>query len=219
MATYVLIHGGGGTAAGWALVAGELRKRGHDVVSMDLPCDDPSAGWSDYTDAVVDVVGERSDLVVVAHSAGGFIAPLVCDRLPVELLVFVAGMVPATGETFMEWWTNTGYEAATDGWSGDETDIFYHDVPPELATADMQRGEGREHVPDEPWPVVKWPNVPVRYLLCRYDRCFPPEFTRRVVRERLDLVPDEMDGGHMAMLSRPEELASRLDNYWKRNDV
>jgi pimeloyl-ACP methyl ester carboxylesterase len=217
MATYVIIHGGGGTAAGWALVTAELRERGHDVVAMDLPCDDPSAGWSDYADTVVDAVGERTDLVVVAHSAGGFIAPLVCDRLPVELIVFVAGMIPAPGETFMQWWTNTGYEATTGGWSGDETDIWYHDVPPELAAADMQRDEGREHVPDEPWPVVKWPDVPTRYLLCRDDRCFPPEFTRRLVRERLNLVPDEMDGGHLVYLSRPEELASRLDAYWKEN--
>jgi pimeloyl-ACP methyl ester carboxylesterase len=65
--------------------------------------------------------------------------------------------------------------------------------------------------------VVKWPDVPTRYLLCRDDRCFPPEFTRRLVRERLNLVPDEMDGGHLVYLSRPEELASRLDAYWKEN--
>ncbi|MGI8948999.1 MAG: alpha/beta hydrolase [Ornithinimicrobium sp.] len=214
MATYVLIHGGGGTAAGWALVADELRKRGHDVVAMDLPCDALSAGWSDYVDTVVDAAGERSDLVVVAHSAGGFIAPLVCDRLPVDLLVFVAGMIPVPGETFMQWWTNTGHE-----FPDSDVDIFYHDVPPDLAAADMERGEGRHHFPEGTWPMEKWPDVPAKYLLCRDDRCFNARFARRVVRERLNLIPDEMDGGHMAMLGRPEELASRLDNYWKeRND-
>jgi hypothetical protein len=34
------------------------------------------------------------------------------------------------------------------------------------------------------------------------------------VRERLGIVPDEMDGGHLSALSRPQELAARLDGYW-----
>jgi hypothetical protein len=34
-----------------------------------------------------------------------------------------------------------------------------------------------------------------------------------VVVERLGIVPDEMDGGHLPALSRPKELASRLEAY------
>jgi hypothetical protein len=37
---------------------------------------------------------------------------------------------------------------------------------------------------------------------------------RRVSRERLGTIPDEMDGGHLVALSRPEELAGRFDAYW-----
>lgn len=147
MTTFVLIHGGGGTASGWDLVASELIEHGHEMVAVDLPCNDPSAGWPDYTDAVVKAVGELTDLVVVAHSAGGFVAPLVCERVPATLLVLVAGMVPATGETFEQWWTNTGHEFPE---GNDDFDIFYHDVPPELAAADMELGEGREHFTSEP---------------------------------------------------------------------
>jgi hypothetical protein len=33
------------------------------------------------------------------------------------------------------------------------------------------------------------------------------------VRERLGIVPDEMDGGHCPFLSRPKELADRLEAY------
>ena len=152
MATFVLIHGGGGTASGWDLVADELAECGHDTVAMDLPCDEPSAGWSEYTDAVVDAMRGRDECVVVSHSAGGFVAPLVCDRVPSELMAFVAGMVPAPGETFMGWWTNTGYEEETGGFSED-LDVFYHDVPPDLAAADREGGEGREYFPKEPWPL------------------------------------------------------------------
>jgi hypothetical protein len=33
------------------------------------------------------------------------------------------------------------------------------------------------------------------------------------VRARLGFDPDEMEGGHLNMLSRPVELAERLDAY------
>jgi pimeloyl-ACP methyl ester carboxylesterase len=44
VATFALIHGGGGTAWDWHLVAPVLRECGHDPVAVDLPCDDESAG-------------------------------------------------------------------------------------------------------------------------------------------------------------------------------
>jgi hypothetical protein len=50
-------------------------------------------------------------------------------------------------------------------------------------------------------------------LLCRGDRLFPAPFLRRVARERLGITPDEIDGGHTPALSRPVELADRLDAY------
>jgi pimeloyl-ACP methyl ester carboxylesterase len=62
----------------------------------------------------------------------------------------------------------------------------------------------------EPWPLAAWPDVPTRYLLCRDDRCFIPDFVRRHVKERLGIIPDEMPGSHMVMLSRPGELADYL---------
>ena len=36
---------------------------------------------------------------------------------------------------------------------------------------------------------------------------------RRVVHERLGITPDEIDGGHLVALSRPKELADRLEKY------
>ena len=38
-------------------------------------------------------------VVLVAHSVAGLTAPLVCDRVPVKLLVLVNAMVPRSGET------------------------------------------------------------------------------------------------------------------------
>ena len=208
MATFALIHGGGGSSWEWHLVAPALREHGHDAVAVDLPSEDRSAGWSDYVDTVVEAVGDRSDLVVVGHSLGGFTAPLVCARVPVELLVLVAAMIPSPGERFADWWTNASYEE-----SGYD-DVFYHDVPPELeAEAEARGGVQGEKVLGEPWPLESWPDVPTKYLLCRGDRMFTAEWARRHVRERLGIEPDEIDGGHYIALARPVELAERLDAY------
>ncbi len=211
MATYVLIHGAADSAWYWHLVGAELRERGHDVVAVDLPCDDDSAGWEDYAGTVVAAIGERSHLVVVAHSLGGFTAPLVCARVPVDLLVLVAAMVPAPGETGAQWWANTDYE---DG-EGDAFEAFLHDVPADLAAEAMEHGRDQSATPmAQPWPLEAWPDVPTRFLLCRDDRFFNEDFLRRLVQDRLEIVPDEIDGGHTPALSRPVELAERLETYW-----
>jgi pimeloyl-ACP methyl ester carboxylesterase len=206
--TFVLIHGGGGSAWDWHLVVPELRERGHDPIAVDLPSEDASAGWSQYADTVVRAVGDRTELVVVAQSLGGFTAPLVCARMQVRLLVLVAAMIPAPGELFADWWANTGYEKS------EYDDVFYHDVPPELA-AEARRRERDEasRALQEPWPLEAWPDTPTRYLLCRDDRMLPQAWARRHARERLGLEADEMDGGHYITLSRPRELAERLVAY------
>jgi pimeloyl-ACP methyl ester carboxylesterase len=216
MATYVFIHGGGGGAWDWHLVAAELTTRGHDVVAMDLPTDDASAGLSEYADTVLEAVGDRTDLVVVGHSFGAFTATLVCSRVPVDLLVLVAGMVPLPGERPGEWWANTGHEQARQeqGGEGEAIATYMHDVPPDLAAEALKRARDSVETPLlEPWPLVAWPDVPTRYLLCRDDRYFPAEWMRQVVRERLGITPEEMDSGHAPMLSRPKELADRLEAY------
>ena len=69
------------------------------VVAVDLPCDDDRAGLAEYLATTLDAIGDRTDLVVVAQSMGGFTAPLVADRVPVDLIVLVAAMVPAPRES------------------------------------------------------------------------------------------------------------------------
>ena len=225
MATYVLIHGAGSDSWYWHRVVPELRARGHDVVAPDLPCDDDSAGLSKYADVVVDAIGDRTGLVVVAQSFAGFTAPLVCERVAVDLLVMLAAMVPSPGESPGDWWANTGHARARR--EQDERDgrptrgdvdvmvTFFHDVPPDVVSAALARGERHQSgTPfQKPWPLRAWPDVPTRFLLCRNDRFFPAEFMRRVVKERLGITPDEMDGGHLPALSRPKELVDRLEAY------
>jgi pimeloyl-ACP methyl ester carboxylesterase len=214
MATFVLIHGAGDVGWYWHLVGAELRARGHDVVAPDLPCEDDSAGLAEYAEAVVAAIGDRTDLIVVGQSFGGFTAPLVCDRVAVRLLVLIAPMIPVPGESPADYWTNTRYgEEATERYD-DTVAVFYQDVPPELATEALERGRTQSEARmGELSPMEAWPDVPTRVLLCRDDRLFPAAFIRRVARERLGITPDEIEGGHTPALSRPKELADRLEAY------
>jgi pimeloyl-ACP methyl ester carboxylesterase len=213
VATFGLIHGGGGSAWDWHLVVPALRRLGHDAVAVELPSEDETAGWEEYGDTVAAALAARDDLVVVGHSLGAFTAPLACERISVEKLVLVAGMIPAPGELFSEWWSNVHYPGAA---GRDDDEIFYHDVPEALADEARRRSRNESsRALGEPWPLAAWPDTSTAYLLCRDDRMFPSTWARAHARERLGLDADEIDGGHYVPLSRPLELAARLDAYWQ----
>jgi pimeloyl-ACP methyl ester carboxylesterase len=159
--------------------------------------DDDSAGLPEYADTVVDAIGDRTNLIVVAQSLGAFTAPLVCDRVAVQLLVLIAPMIPAPGEAPADYWTHTKYGEEVRERYDDEIALFYQDVAPELAAEALKRGCTQSEARlGEPSPLKAWPDVPTRVLICRDDRLFPARFLRRVARERLGIKPDEIDGGH-----------------------
>ncbi|KAB2350230.1 alpha/beta hydrolase [Actinomadura rudentiformis] len=229
MATFALIHGSGDVGWYWHLVEAELRSRGHDVVAPDLPCDDDSASLNDYADTVVKAVGDRQDLVVVGHSYGGFTAPLVADRLPVDVLVLLAAMIPSPGESAADWWTNTGYgqavreQAELDGGRTGNADPFicyYNGVPRALAEEALSKERGESSTAyDSPWPLDAWPDVTTKFVLCKDDLFFPADFFRRLAPERLGIDPDEIPGCHCVALSHPKELADLLVSYTAGNQT
>ena len=97
----------------------------------------------------------------------------------------------------------------------DVMNAFFHDVPREVVAEALARGEPRQSDTPfgEPWPLGEWPDVPTRVIAGSGDRLFPVEFMRRLARERLGVEIDEIDAGHLPALSRPEELAERLEAY------
>jgi pimeloyl-ACP methyl ester carboxylesterase len=203
--SYLLVPGAGGDPWYWHRLAALL----DDAVAVQLPAADPEAGWADYADAIVTACDGRSDITLVAQSMGGFSAPLVCDRIKVRRLVLVNAMIPLPGETFGEWWSNTRQHEAMIG-PFDERETFFHDVPGELTAEAFSRPMPDQAEIPEPWPPAAWPDVRTEVVAGADDRLFPPEFQRRVAKERLGLDVAVLPGGHLIALSQPEPLAAYL---------
>lgn len=222
MSMFVLIPGAGGAAWYWHRVVPDVQARGHDAVAVDLPGANESIGLPEYTDAVVAAIGDHDDVVLVAQSMGGFTAPMVCARVPVDLLVLVNAMIPLPGETLGQWWGNTGSTearaaaAAAGGYTAefDVATYFLHDVPAEVAAVGAAHEWPEADVAfSQPCDIERWPDVTTRVLAAAGDRFFPLEFQRRVTRDRLGIDIDEVPGGHLVALSRPVDLVDRLIEY------
>jgi alpha-beta hydrolase superfamily lysophospholipase len=213
MATFAFIHGAGDVGWYWHLVEADLRSRGHVTVAPDLPIEDDTAGLDEYAATIVDALPDRPDVVVVAQSFGGYVAPIVAEAVDARLIVLVAAMIPVPGESAEEMFAKTAW-AAEQLPSPSTEALFYHDVAHQLAVEAMSRGRNQSDTPGrQPWPLPAWPDIPTRFVLCRNDRFFPAPWLRPLVRDRLGIEPDEIDSGHCAALSRPGELAELLERY------
>lgn len=215
-ATFILIHGGGSSSWDWHLVEPELRALGHDVIAVDLPLENPDYGVSEYADAVVAAAADAPRPVVVGHSFGGLVAPVVASRMDTELLVLLAAMIPVPGESPSGWWSGTGYLDLGIGFSTkeEEIEVFFNGVPEDLIAASSAHERDHDYGWETPSPLQAWPDVPTRYLLGRDDRFLPLEFGRAQVEKRLGITMDEIDGGHMVALSHPKALAEQLHRFW-----
>jgi pimeloyl-ACP methyl ester carboxylesterase len=219
VSTYVLIPGAGGSAWYWHAVVPLLEAAGHEVVAVDLPGDDESAGLPEYARLVIDAIGGRGDVVLAAMSLGGFTAPLVAAKTPLRAVVLVNAMIPLPGETAGAWWDATGSQAARiaaaqAGGYGTEFDMatyFLHDVSPEVAAAGGQNGRDEAAAAFEsPCDFGTWPSIPIAVVAGTDDRFFPAGFQRRVAADRLGLEADVLPGGHLIALAQPGPLARYL---------
>ena len=162
-------------------------------------------------------------LAVVSQSLGGLVAPIVAQRCAADLLVLVAPMVAAPGETGGEWWQATGQgeamqrfavEQGRDPDAVDDDTLYFHDVPEERAgrgdasTLRADRGSAAG-----PVAARQWPDVPTRVVAGSGDRLFPLDFVTALARERIGVEPDVVDTGHLVALADPDSLADVLDGY------
>jgi pimeloyl-ACP methyl ester carboxylesterase len=215
-------------ASYWHRVALLLEQAHQEPIAIDLPGDDAGAGLSDYADIVVQAIGRRANVTLVAQSLGGFTAPLVCARAAARMLVFVNAMIPLPGETAGAWWGNTDaaqarVAAARRGGYSPEFDLqtyFLHDVPEAVLRAGpAHQREQTEAIFQNPCLFERWPQIPIHVVASADDRFFPLEFQRRVARERINKELEVVPGGHLVALSHPGELVDLLLRFEREREA
>ncbi len=228
----VLVHGAYHGAWCWELLIPELERRGHTAVAVDMPISDTAAGAAEYADAVASAIAPGSEPVIVGHSMGGLVTPIVAARQPVRRLVFLAAMLPRPGSSATEQraaepidgivpltsaeWTALGDDVWMVG-PNTATELFFHDAPPDVAASAVARFRPQSYrVMNEPTPLEAWPSVECDYIVCRDDRAVNPAWGRIAARERLGVEPVEIDGSHSPFLTRPAELAELIDTLITR---
>ena len=129
-----------------------------------------------YADVVIDAIGDRSDVVVVAQSFGGYVAPLVAERVGARLIVLVAGMVPRPGETADQMFANTGWEPARQSDTSEDRGLRPRRPARPRGTGAGARPRRQSDTPgSEPWPLPAWPDIATRAIVGRRDRFFPAD--------------------------------------------
>jgi pimeloyl-ACP methyl ester carboxylesterase len=222
--TFALVHGAWHGAWCWERLTGPLRDRGHEVVVPELPSEDTEAGLEEYADTIERALGEADDVVLVPHSLGGLVGPVVAVRRPLRALVYVSGLVPEPGLSFGDQLAASeepilvfegGREVDEQGrshWPDPDATarIMYRDLTPDdarSAAARLRPQAQRSQAEPSPAPP---PALRTESIVGTADRILSPAWSRRVARERLGVEPVELPAGHFSMITHPEALADAL---------
>lgn len=225
MASFVLIHGSGQNADGWARVGGLLKTRGHAVAAPDLPKRAPEWGLADYAADIARSI-TRPNSVVVAHSFSGVFLPIVARARNCALLVFLAAVIPEAGKSVREQfaedpgmfsrdWIDAGprwFDSAQLARLAEE--LLFHDCDSETLSWALRTVElfDTRHLVTEPAPFTTWPSVAAASIVATGDRTLTADWGRRMSRRVLGCESIEIKSGHCPHVSRPEETVRILEH-------
>jgi pimeloyl-ACP methyl ester carboxylesterase len=227
--TMVLVHGGGLGKECWDRLLPYLDG---EVLAVDLPgrgehpADLAKVGIPEFVDSVVDDIVSRDlhDVVLVGHSLAGLTIPQVAGRIPdrIRALVFISCTVPREGQS-----TFDTLDPEIQALSQDRSNDALTTLPPEIATAvfynDVDDPEVLEWglsilVPEAPASVTDTMVLSTMprglrrvWIRLNDDAIVAPEKQDRFVEHLGGCEVLELDSGHMAMISRPRDLAALLN--------
>jgi Alpha/beta hydrolase family len=213
VATFGLVHGAYHGSWCWDQLRAALENRGHRVLTVDLPTENPHAGANEYTNAAIEGFADADDgLVVVGHSLAGLTIPLIATRRPVSRLVYLCAMLPRPGRTqedviaaesdmfgppLTESAAFTDDRGATRWYPDAAAGAFFSDCPPELAAWAAAKLRGQFwRITQEVTPLQSHPAVPTAAVIGLQDLVMNPAWSRRVIPAVLGITPIELPCGH-----------------------
>ena len=232
--TFVLVHGGGFDTRCWD----ELRPLlDAPSLAVDLPGrgsrprDLSTVSLTEFAAAVAeDVAGDDlSHVTLVGHSMAGLTLPRVAELVPSRLaaLVFVSCVVPPQGASLSDVLTDLSPDVAkvaelmADA-AVDARGVLHADLATAMFCSDMdsaQTAATLERRVPEAMAVLAEPvdltglrhPIPRAYVRLLADASITLDQQDRMIQniEPADVI--DIDSGHMAMISHPEELAAVLN--------
>lgn len=215
----VLVHGAWADGSCWSDVIQLLQADGYTVTAPQLP----ETSLADDVARVRQVLTRQSGpTVLAAHSYGGqVITSLGADAPNVVGLVYIAGFGLDEGESIgalLQQGPPTPAVAHIDvdahgfAWVPEDDFLghFAPDVDPVRAKV-MYAVQQPLHVStfDDVMGIPAWRSLPSWYLVAKNDEVIPPDAERQFAR-RMGADTIEVDSGHCAMISHPEETYERI---------
>ena len=225
MSTLLLLHGAWQGAWCWSPLQEELTSLGVESIAVDLPAGEPEAGIDRDVDVAREAAEGIDDVVVVAHSLAGLVAPAVAERLGARGIVMLSALWPQPGRSareqarqvpgiYTEAYRQAPQVRYADGSTGLPPDVardlLYQDCDPGVA-ADAAARLRPQHwgIWREACPLVHWPDIPTVGYACEHDHMLGRE-GMILGSERASAPLSWLDSGHSPMLSMPAHLAQVL---------
>lgn len=219
--TVVLVHGAWADSSSWAPVMERLRKDGYPVRAIANPLQgltDDTAYVSSYLSTI------DGPVVLVGHSYGGAVITNSGASDPdVKALVYIAGFIPAKGETVGELaaqssppipLVSTSVPGGTDVSIDPDhfRDVFAGDVDRTTAAsmAAAQRPANTKAVSDASVDEA-FRTVPSWSLITRQDHAIAPN-VQRFMSKRAGSHITEVNASHAVMISRPGAVTETIED-------
>ncbi len=216
----VLVHGAWADGSCWSAVTERLQADGYNVTAAQLP----GTGLADDVARVRQVLTRQSGPTVLAgHSYGGqVITSLGTDAPNVVALVYIAafgldegesiGGLLAQGGAPTPALANLDIDAQGYAWLP-ENDFVAHfagDIDPVQAKV-LFAAQGPLHTSTlgDVMGVPAWKGLPSWFLVATGDEAIPAD-AERLFAQRMGATTVEVDSGHVAMISHPQETADLI---------
>jgi pimeloyl-ACP methyl ester carboxylesterase len=211
----VLVHGLWADGSSWDKVVPLLEAKGYRVVAVHLPLTSTADDVAATTRAIEQQPG---DVILVGHSYGGNVITQAGNNPKVKGLVYVDAFALDDGETINglmkakppAWAKTLKIDSGGFAWMPPESIAkdFAQDLPAaEQKQITVKQGPAQTKSLDDPMKNPAWKNKRSWYVRGTADRMIDP-VAQAMMAKRIKAKLTNVDTSHVAMLSKPREVAN-----------